>query len=504
MSRKMPVSYERFWSPVFDMLDDFIYIVDSDFTVVRSNRAFDAFDGKKHLSSRLCSKAVCYTMCERTEMYVDTLKKWFEVRIKPLLRDNDEITGAIHLITDITVRKNIEESLRKTQKYLNDQSWGLERTNHGIKILYKTLEEKTGRLEELDKMRNDFISYIVHDLRTPLTPMKEALSHIVEGFTGKVNESQEKLLSMCLQQTGLMNRLISNLLDIAKMEAGYFQLARDKVDINHLVHEASDVYSSRSLTKGVELKVELLPHETFVYADRDRVFEVLSNLLSNAFKFTDKGSITVSLKQSADRIACSVSDTGRGISEEYVPRLFDKFQQVGKKSKEKGTGLGLPIAKGIVELHGGSIGVKSVPDKGTTFTFTLPVYRKELDERLKKNILIVDDDRAVRDTLARILRGEGYDNVLEARDGKQALAETTKKMPDLLILDMNMQGMSGYEVIGRLKEENKTKNIPIIIVSGYAVETGKIEEYMRKKAIPIVSKPFDSEQVIQMVNYLLY
>ena len=201
----------------------------------------------------------------------------------------------------------------------------------------------------------------------------------MSGRETSIDLTQEEIESKEVKRLLKLGVLVNGLLDIAKMDAGKIQLNKEKVDINVMGKEGFDTFSSWALAKNIDFKTEFLPEPVFGYVDRDKITEVFSNLISNAFKFTEKGSIVIEVKSLGDWIVCSVSDTGRGVAEADIPKLFDRFLQVGKKAKEKGTGLGLFIAKGNIESHGGQISVASKEGEGTQFLFTMPKYRENLE-----------------------------------------------------------------------------------------------------------------------------
>ena len=252
-----------------------------------------------------------------------------------------------------------------------------------VTILRDITKEK-----EIDKMKTEFISTVSHELRTPLTTIREAVSQVLDGILGKTTKEQKDFLSVCLGDIDRLRRIINNLLDISKIEAGKVEIKRGMVDIVVLSKEVIANFTPRAREKNLEIK-EVLPQETIeVYVDRDKVIQVFTNLIGNALKFTKEGHIEISIADKEEIVECSVSDTGLGISKEDLLRVFSKFQQFGRVDGpgEKGTGLGLSIAKGIVEMHKGKIWVESELDKGSKFTFTLPKYTaKELFEEYVTN-----------------------------------------------------------------------------------------------------------------------
>ena len=286
--------------------------------------------------------------------------------------------------------KDKEGELQKIRSELEVQSWGLKKTNEGIRILYKELEKKNEELRKLDQLKSDFLSIVSHELRTPLATIREAVSQILEGLLGPTTAKQQEFLGMCLENIERLGRIINNLLDLSKIEAGKIELKRKLTDIAQLSQRVCQGFSSRMSSKGLEMKTLLPVHPVEVYLDEDKIIQVLNNLIGNSIKFTGQGSIEVTVADKGDFVECSVSDTGKGISEENLGRLFGKFQQFAQAvdPSEKGTGLGLAISKGLVELHHGKIWAESKLGQGTRFFFTLPKCsaRQVLEEHIADNL----------------------------------------------------------------------------------------------------------------------
>jgi signal transduction histidine kinase len=229
----------------------------------------------------------------------------------------------------------------------------------------------------LDRKKADIISIVAHEMRTPLSLMKQSLSLVLDGVTGEINDEQRKCLATAHTSIERLDRLIGSMLDVSRIESGKFELEREALDIREVLGHLEGLFERRARDAGLDLRVELPDGDAVIFADRDRMTRVLVNLVGNAFKFTEKGRITISAREDGDRIECVVEDTGIGIDGEDIPHLFDKFSQFGdgRVSGEKGVGLGLAIAKGIVDMHGGSISVESVRGKGSRFILSLPKHR---------------------------------------------------------------------------------------------------------------------------------
>ena len=233
------------------------------------------------------------------------------------------------------------------------------------------LEKANTEFKKADKIQSDFLSMVNHELRTPLASIKEGVSLVLDEVAGSLNEKQKNFLNIVKRNVDRLSGLINGLLDLSKMEAGKMELIRGNIDINELAREATSAYEN---TIYFELAKDL-PH---IFVDRDKTISVLSNLVSNALKFTsgDKGITvrTARFNKDPNFILVSVQDSGRGIAKKDIHKIFVKFRQLEDILTRKvgGTGLGLVIAKDIVELQGGKIWVESEEGKGSSFSFVLP------------------------------------------------------------------------------------------------------------------------------------
>jgi len=276
-------------------------------------------------------------------------------------------------MSEIEITK-LKEEIEKLKKEASNREWGIKKTNEGIKLLYKELEQKNRELQQLDRMKSEFVSTVSHELRTPMAIIKESLSQILEGILGDVPDPQRRLLNMALNNINRLARIINNLLDISKIEAGETVVKREDFDITAAAREVIESFAAHVNPKGLELDLKAPDQPLIINADRDKIIQVFTNLIGNAVKFTAQGGITLTLEDKGETMQAAVVDTGTGISESDLPKVFGKFQQFGRKDGpgDKGTGLGLAISKGIVELHKGSIWVESKLNEGTKFVFILP------------------------------------------------------------------------------------------------------------------------------------
>ena len=273
--------------------------------------------------------------------------------------------------------KGVEAELQKSKEELEIQTWGLAKTNETIKFLYRELDQKNKELQKLDKLKTDFINTVSHELRTPLTIMKEFVSLISDEIPGKLTETQNEYIGIIKGNIDRLSRLINDLLDISKIEAGKIELKKTLVDVSDLAKATLITLKPEAFKKDIEFKTSFPAIAMNVRVDSDKIIQIFTNLISNAIKFTpEKGKISVEIKDTENEIECSVIDTGKGISFDDMGKLFGKFQQFGRVSGAgaRGTGLGLAISKELVKAHNGKIWAESKINEGSKFIFTLPKY----------------------------------------------------------------------------------------------------------------------------------
>ncbi|MDO9541155.1 MAG: ATP-binding protein [Kiritimatiellia bacterium] len=231
------------------------------------------------------------------------------------------------------------------------------------------------KMKEVEQLKSDFVANVSHELRSPLAAIQKNLTVILDKTAGEINNDQQEFLSLAKENVERLTRLINDLLDLSKIEAGKMELKKVRTDLVVLVRKAVASFSGWLGEKRIKFRLELPAQPVELELDSDKIIQVLNNLLSNALKFTSaKGEILVALRAAGSAVEVSVTDTGMGIALKDIARIFNKFEQVSANHPNgvNGTGLGLPLAKEIVEKHGGKIMVKSTTGKGSTFSFTLP------------------------------------------------------------------------------------------------------------------------------------
>ena len=334
------------------------------------------------------------------------------------------------------------------------------------------------RERELDKMKTDFISVVSHELRTPLTSIKGYTDLLLSGAAGDNSEIQSEFLGIIQLSTTRLSNLINDILDISRIESGTLKIKHEPIDYRHLVADTLRLMKAAADAKDVSMDAALPETIPPVRGDADKVTQVLTNLVSNAIKYTPEGGwVKVSLEVTGDTsVTTCVADSGIGVAPEDQPKLFQKFFRADNSSTREagGTGLGLVIAKTLIELMGGTIWLESEPNRGSKFYFTLPLLLETgnapaplpvaLPERGIGLILIVDDDPYVRSLIRHALHRRGY-GTLEASDCAEAQQKARLHKPDAVSLDMMMPGMDGLQTLRALKNDRATAPIPVVAVS---------------------------------------
>ena len=404
--------------------------------------------------------------------------------------------------------------------------------------------QRAESLARLDEAKTDFFANVSHELRTPLTlllgPAEDALADRDEPL-GPAQTARVETIARNGQR---MLQLVNTLLDFSRLEAGRLDATYRRTDLGQLTSELASMFQSAAERAGLDLQIEC-PGETVAYVDRDQWSKVVLNLVSNALKFTFEGGVTVSVGSADGQVVLSVADTGTGIPEDDLPRLFERFHRVrGTRSRtHEGTGIGLALVSELVQAHGGTVEVVSKPGQGSTFTVRLPSghahlpaehvdheagdapvtadgqtrsllaqalswfttrgERGERDEEasvetgeVRPRVLVVDDNADMRAYIADLLRPAH--EVVVAVDGLDALARINEQRPDLVLTDVMMPRLDGFGLLRRMREEPSLATIPLIMLSARAGEEGTLEG-LEAGANDYLAKPFSARELLARV-----
>ncbi|MDD8018017.1 MAG: response regulator [Bacteroidota bacterium] len=411
-----------------------------------------------------------------------------------------------------------------------------------VSVKNTELNTKNSELEKAYRVKSEFLASMSHELRTPLNSIIGFSSVLLGPNSDPLTQDQRKALEKVLKNGRHLLQLINDILDFSKLESGRMSINIEADDVENVV--SSSVMTIESLAKAKEVSVvqTISPNLPLLQTDVLKIKQILVNLLSNAVKFTEQGEITVSVTQRNDMLVFAVKDSGIGIEQKNYEKVFEEFQQIDNSNtrKYKGTGLGLPISRRLARLLGGDLTVESEFGKGSTFILTVPstyveikedqtvhVVRKEekqvppAQEKIiapvlatpplvqtpkpsvvvdeipsnKIQVLCIDDDPEVIEILKSYLVPEGF-SVVEANSGDEGIAKAEKLLPAIITLDIMMPHKDGWQVLRELKQNPKTKSIPVVIHS--IIENRPLA--LSLGAVDVITKPTDSMKLLSLIK----
>ena len=388
-------------------------------------------------------------------------------------------TAFVKLKDLVAELKNLNGDIQKQNIQIRKQNETLVELHNKLREKAKELEIQKQKAEEATKLKSQFLASMSHELRTPMNSIL-GLTELILEETSLIGKNHERLEVVFKSSKRLMN-LINDILDLSKIEAGKMELHNEDVMLEELVRDVETSISPLVNNKAIDFKLERNCNtRIIVNLEREKITQVLINLLGNAIKFTENGYVQLAVSVDSNKLRFDISDTGIGISKEDLAIIFEEFRQADGTTTRKfgGTGLGLAICKRISDLLEGSIMVKSEIGKGSIFTFTVPLVFvsegsiEEADEDnlslLMENspnpILIIDSDPKVRYTVGQYLVSKGYE-VVYAEDGEQGVKKAIELQPFAITLDILLPKKNGWLILKELKENEKTKKIPVIVIS---------------------------------------
>jgi PAS domain S-box-containing protein len=386
--------------------------------------------------------------------------------VSPIKDLDGTIVGASKIARDITLRKRAEEALRQ-------------------EVAFR--ERAEAALREADRRKDEFLATLAHELRNPLAPIRQAA---LVSKAPTATEAQKRWSSDVIsRQVQHMSLLLEDLLDISRITRGRLELRTEMVELAEVVHAAVEAARPSIDAKRHVFSIELPPEPVHFVADPLRLAQVLSNLLTNAAKYTDpEGHLRLRASCNAETITISVVDSGVGLPPDAITNVFAMFSQVpsSRNHSEGGLGIGLALAKGLVELHEGEIEARSAGiGKGSEFIVRLPLRRTNVAwqkqathstsaPRVSRRVLVADDNQDAAESLATLLRMDGHD-VTVVHDGKQALAAFSTVQPEVALLDIGMPELNGYEVARKVRQGSLGRAVTLIAVTGWGQDKDKAQ-----------------------------
>jgi len=421
----------------------------------------------------------------RAELYGKTDKEVFPPETAAQFRDNDQRALAsesgIQTIETMEHADGIHHH-SIVSKFPISGSDGKTVLVGGVAIDITERMRAEEALQESDRRKNEFLAMLAHELRNPLAPIRNALQ--IMRLTGRNGEAVHSASEMMERQVGQMVRLVDDLLDVSRISRGKIELRKRRVELASVVNHA--VEAARSLYKSMnhELTVTLPPQPLYLNGDPTRLAQVVGNLLSNACKFTDKGGrIWLTVEQEGEQAVIRVRDSGIGIAADQLPRIFEMFRQVDTSLERShgGLGIGLSLVKNLVEMHGGTAVVHSAGlGQGSEFVVRLPILVEtaklpseptvsEPTTTTARRILVVDDNRDSAESLAMLLKLSGNETHT-AYDGLEAVEAAATFKPNLVLLDIGLPKLNGYDAARKIREQPWSKGMVLVALTGWGQE----------------------------------
>ena len=389
------------------------------------------------------------------------------------------------------------------------------------------LEMQKKQLDESNRLKTSFLSNMSHELRTPLNSVIALSGVLNRRLSGKVPEEEYSYLDVIERNGKQLLSLINDILDLSRIEAGREEVEINRFNVRELINEVVEMIDPQAKQKNIVLRYTSGTDLTPIKSDYVKCRHILQNIVVNAVKFTEEGSVEIIAEEVGHSIRITVSDTGIGIDQEHIHQIFDEFRQADGSSSRKygGTGLGLAIAKKYTELLGGSIEVESKHGKGSKFILSLPLQYIAIQENIEnyvdqlkttksvnngeikttgKTILLVEDNEAIVVQMKDILLQEGY-HIMVAHNGNEALKQIEQQIPDAMILDLMMPEVDGFEVLKRIRNEEKTDHLPVIILTAKYVTKQELAFLKNNGIHQLIQKgDINKDQLLSTVSRMMF
>lgn len=406
---------------------------------------------------------------------------WTETSLS-LIKNNDNIPiGVNGVIRNIKERKRVE----------------------------KELIEAKNKAEEANKLKSNFLANMSHELRTPLNGILGFAEILKEEIT---DDEHNEMINIILRSGNRLKNTLNALLDISAIESGTQSINKHSFDLDELLIEVIKLYEENARQKNIEI-IYSFQHNKQIISDDSIIYKVVNNLIDNAVKYTEKGSIEITTLIQSDsyeeNLIINIKDTGIGIEADTFDLIFEDFRQVseGKSRNYDGNGLGLSIARRLLKLLNGSISLKSEPGKGSIFTIQIPITIisekaiNEINENIKSLLLLVEDDETNALLALSFLKKKYIIDIVY--NGEDAIKKVSEKQYDGILMDINLgSGISGIEAVNQIKQKKNYKNIPVAAVTAHAMK-GQQEEFLCKGCTHYLAKPYTKDDMLNLINNML-
>jgi signal transduction histidine kinase/CheY-like chemotaxis protein len=414
-----------------------------------------------------------------------------------------ELDEALRLLDD-----SVDQAINRfSDTYQNLHLEQIRRTSDELAEAHRQLRNQYEEVAEAARFKSQFFANMSHELRSPLNSIIGYAELMLDGVDGPVNDEQGSDLRRILAASSYLLKLINNILDMARIEAGRMGVDIQPFDAGTLVGEALDTVTPLAYRKHIQLRAEGAEGVGTFISDRDKLKQVLINLLANAVKFTDEGEVVCAVQKGPGRLTVEVRDTGIGISPEDQQRIFAKFYQAdpSHSREHRGTGLGLPLCRMLVELLGGEIRLESRLGEGSRFFVSVPeatlpavVAGQAEGGKGRPLVLVVEDDPSMLELIEKVLGAAGME-ILCARDGEEGLRLARERRPAAITLDLLLPRVHGWDVLAQLKADPATQDIPVAIVSCL----DRPERGARAGADAFLTKPLERAELVRTVRRLV-